>query len=107
MGIRSVLLEVTNEDSYNSIHDFISEYDNQYTEMGLIFHKPTGKYYVSIECSGEYFVRYLNDKCGRIFRLEDFAIFRSPNGYKIKNTIYFRDTTECIEHYRNYSRRGA
>ena len=85
MGIRSILFELITLDKYKAIQQFISDNDNQYDLIDVIYYKQTGKYYMLIECNSDFFVRLLKQHFdGSILRLEETL---NNNGI-IRDAIY-------------------
>lgn len=98
MGLRSVLLELDTISRFQETQDFINKYNKKYYYIGLIYHEPTNKYYMMIECETQFFCRTLsNELNANVSNIEQFDL----NDYNntIEGAIYFDDEQQCLSHY--------
>lgn len=108
MGIRSVLVELDIVERYQQVQNFTNNLNQHYDVVGLIYHKSIDKYYVLVECQGDFFCKLLIDQFpGMVSRLEDFSTENTSAGNKIRNAIYFDTLKGCLDHYRNHIAIGA
>ena len=100
MGNKSIQIQLDSIETYEQVQTIIQQYDRQYDLVGLILYKPTKRYYMLVECRGNFFVKKLQDIFeGKISRLDNFLTIQAGNSCQISNAIYFNDEVECLDHY--------